>query len=250
MQTKDIIKKNQKNSKNQNYLKKLASLKGLSPIKGLAAFLKLRPLDLFLIALGNFTIAFALVNIHIPARITEGGVLGLVLLFNKLFNWDPPMVSFLVDMILYGLGIFVLGGGFLKKAVFSSVLYSFFYKILLKIGPILPSLYDHPLIAAILGGLLLGSGCGLIVTRGGASGGDDCYAMVVQKLSGLSLSKSYLSSDISVLLASFLVYLPFSNVVWSLLTTIVSSFVIGQFEVYLPLPKKLSPAPVPNLIAE
>ena len=42
----------------------------------------------------------------------------------------------------------------------------------------LPDLSGHPLIAAILGGLFVGVGVGLIVRQGGSSGGDDALALV------------------------------------------------------------------------
>ena len=77
----------------------------------------------------------------------------------------------------------------------------------------------------------------MVVSRGGAAGGDDCYALIVEKYTPLSLSQAYFSSDATVLFLSFLVYLPAVNVLWSLLTTLISSYVVGQLEFRLPEPR-------------
>lgn len=213
-----------------------AAKKAVHPLRPLTKWLNLSLLDIGLVALGDLTMAFALTNVHMPAQITEGGVLGLNILIQKTLGGSPAILAMILDFSLYFLGFLFLERGFLKKAVFSTVLFSVFYEMFFRIGPVLPSLVDMPFLAAVVGGLLLGAGCGLVVTRGTAAGGDDCYALLVEKYTNLSLSKAYVTSDATILFLSFLVYLPAQNVLWSFLTTLVSSFVIGQFEVHLPKP--------------
>lgn len=209
-------------------------------LRRFATWMNLSVSDLFLMVLGNLTMAFALYNIHIPSRITEGGVLGGVVLLNKIFGLDPAILSIVLDFTLYGLGILLLERGFLKKAVFSTLSYATALKVFSAIGPVLPSLEDAPYLASIVGGLLLGAGCGLVVTRGGAAGGDDCLALILKKRTSLSLSGAYFISDAVVLGLSFFVYLPAQNLLWSFLTTLISSFVVGQFELHLPKPEALA----------
>ncbi|MDU3118176.1 MAG: hypothetical protein E6698_03675, partial [Finegoldia magna] len=50
------------------------------------------------------------------------------------------------------------------------------------------------------------------------------------------ISLAYLFSDITVLALSLL-YIPVDRIMFSLLTTVISSFLIGQFEVELPNPE-------------
>ena len=68
-----------------------------------------------------------------------------------------------------------------------------------------------PLLAAVVGGLFVGLGVGLVVQIGGACGGDDALAMVISKLSKLPISKCYLATDVTVLLLS-LTYIPLWNI--------------------------------------
>lgn len=197
-------------------------------------FLGISLITMALMLVGNFIMAFALVNVHIPSKITEGGVIGLSILVNKLFGIELPLISFICDASLYFLGFLLLTKGFLRKSLFSSVSFALIYKAILKVGPILPSFEKYPAFAAVLGGLLLGFGCGLVVSRGAASGGDDCLALIIQKYTPLTISKAYFISDFTVLMLSMIFYLPVINVLWSLLTTLISSYIIGQIEIKLP----------------
>ena len=84
---------------------------------------------------------------------------------------------------------------------------------------------DKPLIAAILGGLFVGIGAGLIVRRGGASGGDDALALILHQVTGWKISRSYFFTDFVVLMLS-ISYIPLRNIFFSLLTVTLSSAVI------------------------
>lgn len=187
------------------------------------------------IAVGCLIMAFVIVNVHMPSRITEGGVLGLVLFSHVVLGLDPSIASPLFDFICYGLGFSIMGTPFLKKAGVASCFFAVFYRILLWVGPVLPSLYNVPLLAAIVGGIGIGVGCGLVVTVGGAAGGDDALAMVIAKKTKWPISRAYLLTDITVLTLS-LTYIAPQRLVFSLLTTLVSSFLIGQFEIRLAKP--------------
>lgn len=208
----------------------------LNPGQRFLLWLGLTFKDLMIMILGNFTMAFALVNIHLQVNITEGGAIGLAILIHRLTGLNLAAISFVLDASLYTLGYFLLRGHFLKKAILSTTIYSASYALLLELGPVLPSLANHPVWAAIAGGLLLGSGCGLVVTRGGAAGGDDCFALIVNRYTGLSLSQAYFISDFVVLMVEYFIFLPLPNLLCSLLTTFISSVTVGQLEVRLPKP--------------
>lgn len=86
---------------------------------------------------------------------------------------------------------------------------------------------DKPLLAAVLGGLFVGVGVGLIVRSGGASGGDDALALILNKLTKVKLEKCYLATDVVVLMLS-LSYISPMNIACSLVTVSISSFLIGK----------------------
>lgn len=192
--------------------------------------LKMDKKTLFDIILGGFIMAFTLVNIHAPSKITEGGILGLSLFAKNVLNFDPSIVNPICDIILFSFGFSMFGKEFLSKTIFTALVFAGIYKIVLLIGPVIPSLYNYPLISAILGGMGIGFGCGIIISHGFACGGEDSFAMIISKKFNIDISWSYLSLDIVILVLS-LIYIPFGRIFYSLITTIVSSFILDQFSV-------------------
>lgn len=190
---------------------------------------------------GCAIMAFTLVNIHMPAQITEGGILGLSLFSHQVLGLNPAIVSPVLDMLCILIGVSLLGKNFRRRTALASVSFAVFYKIAQAISPVLPSLYNLPVVAAILGGIGIGIGCGMVVTQGGAAGGDDVLALIINKKTKLSLARAYLFTDITVLLLS-LMYIPVLRLFFSFLTTVVSSFLIGQFELRVKRPTRVQTA--------
>ena len=179
----------------------------------------------FPILLGTAIISFGITNIHSRVGISEGGVLGLLLLCNFWLGISSSILSPLLDGLSYLLGFKYLGKEFLKTSIFASISLSFFYRIWESIGPVLPDLSSYPLAASVAGALLIGTGCGLVVRQGASSGGDDALALVISKLTKWKISRAYLFTDVTVLVLS-LSYIPLTKIVYSLITVTISSFMI------------------------
>ncbi len=177
--------------------------------------------------LGAAILAFGLFNVHSQSNITEGGVLGMILLLKHWTGISPGITGICLDSICYFIGFKLLGKQFFKNALVTSLGFSFFYNIFEHIGYGIPDLSSIPLLAAILGGLFVGVGVGLVVRMGGASGGDDALALIIAKLSGCNISKAYFATDFVVLLLS-LTYIPVQKIFYSLITVTLSSFMIGR----------------------
>ncbi len=88
-----------------------------------------------------------------------------------------------------------------------------------------------PLIAALVGALFVGVGVGLIVREGGASGGDDALALILNKLTGCRLAFAYFFTDFVVLMLS-LTYIPLKEILYSLLTVTLSSWLVDKIKSY------------------
>lgn len=184
------------------------------------------------IVLGAFLLAFAIYNIHHQSVITEGGILGMELLINYWFNISPGISGPILDILMYSLGAHFFGFDFLKRSIIASFLYGLFYELLAKFKPTLPSFYNQPLLAAIFGGLLVGIGVGLVVSTKSAAGGDDSLALIIQKHLKINIGYCYVLADFVVLLLS-LSYIPFSKIIYSIITVSISSLVLGQIVAYI-----------------
>lgn len=193
---------------------------------------------LFFICLGSALIAFAMINVHDSAKITEGGILGLTLFLKNVFGISQTITAPLLDALCFAFAISLFGKTFLKASLLAAFSYSFFLNLFERIGPVLPNFYQLPWLASLIGGMFVGFGCSLVLTQGAASGGDDALVLVISKKSGMKMSKIFVIADVTILALS-LIYIPFTRLIWSLLTTVVSSTIIGQFEVYIPKSKPI-----------
>ena len=180
-----------------------------------------------MLLVGAAILAFGLFNVHAQSRITEGGVLGATLLIHHFTGISPSVSEVALDIICYGLGVKFLGRAFLKYAATATLGFAGFYALFERIGPLLPDMSKVPIAAAIVGGLFVGVGVGLVVRAGGAAGGDDALALVISKLFHCDVSRAYLLTDFTVLLLS-LTYIPLMNIACSLVTVTLSSFIIGR----------------------
>lgn len=180
---------------------------------------------MLLLLIGSMICSFGIHNIHQRINITEGGIIGLMLLIEHWLNISPAYITPFLDIACYILAFNFLGLNFIKLSVIATLFISSFYKIWELFPPILPDLSACPLIAAISGGVFVGIGVGLIVRQGGSGGGDDALALTISHTLRWKLSRSYLFTDIVVLVLS-LTYIPVTKIIYSLITVTVSSHLI------------------------
>lgn len=192
-------------------------------LKKLSAGLTIK--KILLILLGAMICSFGIHNIHQRTNITEGGVIGLMLFVEHWLNISPAYITPILDIACYLLAFKVLGGNFIIISLISTAFVSGFYKVWELFPFMLHDLSAHPLFAAILGGIFVGVGVGLIIRQGGSSGGDDALALVISHVTHWKLSRAYLFTDLTVLFLS-LSYIPFGRIVFSLVTVTISSYLI------------------------
>ena len=63
--------------------------------------------------LGSAILAFGLYNVHALSGVSEGGAIGLTLLFYNLFNLSPSITGIIITIITYALGTKFIGKDFL-----------------------------------------------------------------------------------------------------------------------------------------
>ena len=182
--------------------------------------------NILLILLGSAILAFGMYNIHSVSKVTEGGVLGLILLGEHHFEISPAISGFIMNLVCYAFGFKVLGKNFIMYSVISSAGFSLTYFVCEQFPRIYPQIGEYPIIASVIGGIFVGVGCGLSVRYGGATGGDDAIAMSVSKIFGIGVQWVYLFTDLSVLALS-LTYIPLARILYSVITVVISGQIVG-----------------------
>ena len=95
---------------------------------------------ILLIMLGAMIYTFGVHNIHQRTNITEGGVIGLMLLIEHWLQMSPAYITPILDLACYLLAFKFLGGNFIKVSIISTMFVSGFYKIWELFPPMLPDL--------------------------------------------------------------------------------------------------------------
>lgn len=182
--------------------------------------------SIILIIIGATILSFGSYNFNYQNNITEGGVLGLLLLMQHVFNISPSITSVVIDFSLFAIGSKFFGKKFLLYSILSTVTFSTTYKIWESIGFLVPSFTNDMLIGSILAGISVGIGVGLVVRGGGASGGDDVIALLGNKFLKLKVNHVYLITDATVLLMS-LIYLDINQIFYSMIAVTISGKIIS-----------------------
>ena len=182
--------------------------------------------SILLIMIGATILSFGSYNFNYQNNVTEGGVLGLLLLMQHIFNISPSITSVVIDFSLFAIGSKFFGKRFLLYSVLSTITFSITYKIWENIGFLVPSFTNNMLIVSILAGIGVGIGVGLVVRGGGASGGDDVIALLGNKLLKIKVNHVYLATDAIVLFMS-LVYLDVKQVFFSIIAVTISGKIIS-----------------------
>lgn len=175
---------------------------------------------------GGAFLAFGLYHVHSFSAVTEGGLLGLNLLLEHWLSVSPAVTNFVFSAICYFIGWRMLGKDFILRSAVAAVSFSLCYRIFEQFPPLFPWLYDLPLVAALLGAVFVGVGTGVCVRCGGAVCGDDALAMCVSQKLHIKIEYAYMVSDFLVLGLS-LSYIPLRRIVYSLLTVVLSSKLVG-----------------------
>lgn len=170
--------------------------------------------------------AAGMYNIHALSGVTEGGVFGLILLLDHWLNLSPAISNVLFTGGCFLLGWRTLGKEFIGYSLVATAGYSLTYAVCEQFPPLWPGIAELPLLASVLGGLVIGIGAGLCVRAGGATGGDDALVMSLNHLTRIPMERLYFVSDLVVLVLS-LSYIPLKRIAYSLLTVTISGQLIG-----------------------
>lgn len=175
---------------------------------------------------GSAVLAFGLYQVHSQSAITEGGALGLTLLLHHWLSLSPAVTGLVINGVCYLYGARVLGLEFIVCSAVSGGGFSLFYALFERMPLLWPGLAGFPALAAGVGAVFVGVGVGLCVRAGGAPSGDDALAMALSRRFGVPIERVYLLTDLTVLALS-LSYIPASQIIWSLVTVILSGKIIG-----------------------
>lgn len=151
------------------------------------------------IIIGNTIYALAVLLFIVPNGLITGGSTGLAIAAHHVFN--IPITAF---VSVFNIGMFVIGFVVLGKTFALTTLISTFY------FPFILSVFEQsigytqmttdPLLAALLGGVMIGSAIGIVIKCNASTGGMDIPPLVINKKMGIPVSVSMYAFDFMILL--------------------------------------------------
>lgn len=161
--------------------------------------------DYFLMTVGSVIFCMAWTSFIIPNGLASGGLTGFCTIIQYgtgiPVGWTYPILNFL----LLVLGFMSLGKAFGVKTIYVIALTSILFEVLPKF-PQLNVLMEEKLLVALVGAALESVGLGLVLLRGGSSGGTDIIAMMINKYWPVSPGRVYLLTD--MIIVTLLLFVP------------------------------------------
>lgn len=157
-----------------------------------------KAVELFLVLLGNLFMSVGVAAFIIPTGLMMGGATGIGLVVSHYFQLPVSAFVGVYNALMFIMGAIFLGKHFAVTTLISSFLFPFLLGRLQAV--ITAPLTSDPMLAVILGGLISGTGIGLVLRAGSSTGGNDIPVLLLHKKLGVPLSAAMYGLDIIILL--------------------------------------------------
>lgn len=161
-------------------------------------------LDILLTLLGTFMFAVSIHFFTSPNMIAPGGVAGISTIISKLTGFKIGTINIIINIPIMILGFCFLGKQFMIKTIVSLISFTIFVDYVLADFPVYT---NDTLVAAIFGGVLLGAGIGIILSRGSSSGGMDIInKLIAKRMPHLKFGRIVFATDFVIVSASAIAF--------------------------------------------
>jgi uncharacterized membrane-anchored protein YitT (DUF2179 family) len=171
--------------------------------------------------------AFGWTGFLLPAKITTGGVTGIAAIIYFATNIPVGISYFCINAVLLMFSIKIFGFKFSLKTIINVFILTFLLSFLQSIIKE-PLVKNESFMNCILGGMICGSGIGLIFNFKGSTGGTDILALIINKHYRISLGKALLICDVLIISSSFLILHSVEKIVYGFVVMGVSSYTVDM----------------------
>ncbi len=157
--------------------------------------------DLSVTALGTLITACGLSFFLVPNRMNDGGLTGLAVLLHYLVHWPIGPLVFVLNVPLLLAVTYLIGLPFVFRTLFGVTFLSVWLAILPEYA-----VTKDLLLAALYGGVLSGTGLGIVFRVGGSTGGTDLVARLLRYFTNTSMGAGLLGTDVVIIAATALFF--------------------------------------------
>jgi uncharacterized membrane-anchored protein YitT (DUF2179 family) len=144
----------------------------------------LNPKNLLLILIGTSLAVLAMKGFMIPNKFLDGGITGISILLHEIFHINISFLVIILNVLFIYLGYKRIGKTFAVQTSIAVLLLSIGL-LFIEINPVT----HDKLLIAIFGGILMGTGVGLVIRGGGVIDGAEVIAVFTGRKTGFSNSE-------------------------------------------------------------
>ena len=194
------------------------------------------------VSAGTSLIAFGSAVFIIPFSLVAGGVSGAAIIIERALG-GALEIDLIIAVLSWGtflLGLLMLGRAFAAKTLISTLIYPPLVSLFMRlVSPDVLMGYFYLqgaentelalIISAVLGGVLIGTGCALAFLGGGSTGGIDILVLIIVKLfPRLRSSRVMLYIDGAIVLLGAFVFKSLVFTMLGIISALSSSFMIDK----------------------
>lgn len=169
---------------------------------------------------GAFVAAFALECFLVPNNIIDGGIVGISMIISYITKWNLGLLILILNIPFIGLAFNKMG----KQFVFQTL----FAVSMLAVGINVFHAYhitEDLLLATVFGGIILGTGVGIVLKNEGSLDGTEILSLVLSKKFGLSVGEIIMVFNVFIYFGAGLVF-GWNKAMYSVLTYLIAYKVI------------------------
>lgn len=192
---------------------------------------KVMPKDIAMKALlfvvGTMLSALSFNLFYVPQGFVGGGLGGVAIILNKIFELDASFVVLIGNTLLIILSLFTLGFKESLMSIVGASVYTLFVYLTEDVPQLINFSFDNILLYVIAAGVVGGIGESIIYKTGFNSGGTSILAFVIQKYKKIPLGKLLRNIGMVIIVAGGFVF-GYTAVMYSLLITFISTYLVDK----------------------
>ena len=186
---------------------------------------------LFFIMIGAMIAALAIEGFLAPYKIIDGGVIGISMILDYLLGGKYlGILTFCINLPFIILAFKKLGWKFVFCTIFAVAIFSISTGVFANLfhhAPLLREMHNDLILISVFGGIILGTGVGLVLKNGGSMDGTEIVAVLSTKKLGFSVGEIVLFINLFIFTAAGFV-LGWIQGLYSIVTYFIAAKVIDM----------------------
>lgn len=158
--------------------------------------------NIIFMLIGSILASIGLEIFLVPNNVIDGGVVGVSIIASHLTNVPIGVFTFALNIPFFIIGYKQIGKTFTLSTLFSVTCLSIGVSLL---HPV-PGITQDVLLASVFGGIIVGSGVGLIIRNGGSLDGTEIVAIILDKKLSFSIGEIVMFFNLFILSSAGFVF--------------------------------------------